>query len=395
MSPKILVTDGGERAALAVVRSVGRAGHTVYVGSPSGRSIAGASRFCTSETAMPDPLTRSADFVDAVEQLVARLGVEALCPITEAALLALLPARERLGSARIPFPDADTFRHVSDKCSVLDAAKSLGMKVPGQVKLAARHDRAKLDMAALPFPLVLKPSRSVVEEGARRMKVGVSHAANPRELDAQLNRFSDAAFPILVQQRIVGSGGGLFLLLWEDEIIAVFAHRRIREKPPSGGVSVYRESVLPDREFVDQATALLRRLGWRGVAMVEFKRDANTGTPYLMEINGRFWGSLQLAVDAGVDFPALAVAAVLGQRPVPVLHYRIGIRSRWWWGDLDHLLIRLRHSATDLALPPDALGFGRVLRDFLTLWRPGDRSEVLRLTDPRPFLRETLQWFVR
>ena len=134
---------------------------------------------------------------------------------------------------------------------------------------------------------------------------------------------------------------------------------------------------------------------WQGVAMVEFKRDAKTGTPYLMEINGRFWGSLQLAVDAGVDFPALVVAAALGHQPLPVLQYRIGVRSRWWWGDIDHLLIRLRHSATHLALPPDAPSSWRVLGEFLALWRPGDRSEVFRITDPRPFLRETAQWFMR
>ena len=395
MSARVLVTDGEERAALAVVRSLGRAGHVVYVGSTGGGSLAGASRFCTSETAMPDPLTRSADFVDAVEQLVARLGVEVLCPITEASLLALLPARERLGSARIPFPDADTFRHISDKCSVLDAAKTLGMKVPGQVKLAAPHERAKLDMAALPFPLVLKPSRSVVEAGERRMKLGVAYAANREELDAQLGQFTDAAYPLLLQQRIVGPGAGIFVLLWDDEILAVFAHRRIREKPPSGGVSVYRESVHPEPEFVAQATTLLRQMRWQGVAMVEFKRDAKTGTPYLMEINGRFWGSLQLAVDAGVDFPALLVAAALGQRPGPIPQYRAGVRSRWWWGDIDHLLIRLRHSAAHLNLPPDAPSAWRVLREFLALWRPGDRSEVFRLTDPRPFLRETLQWFMR
>ena len=82
---------------------------------------------------------------------------------------------------------------------------------------------------------------------------------------------------------------------------AVFAHRRLREKPPSGGVSVYRESVAPDPSLVARAAALLAGLGWRGVAMVEMKTDARTGTPYLMEVNGRFWGSLQLAVDAGVD----------------------------------------------------------------------------------------------
>ncbi len=389
------MTDGQERAALAVVRSLGRAGHVVYVGSTGGGSLAGASRFCAAEIATPDPLEQSRGFVNTVEQLVTRLAVEVVCPITEASLLALLPARERLGGARIPFPDTATVGDVSDKRGVLEAAKSLGINVPTQVILAAARDRETLDVASLPFPLVLKPSRSVVEAGERRMKLEVAYAANREEFDAQLGQFTDAAYPLLLQQRIVGPGAGIFVLLWDDEILAVFAHRRIREKPPSGGVSVYRESVHPEPELVAQATTLLRQMRWQGVAMVEFKRDAKTGTPYLMEINGRFWGSLELAVDAGVDFPELLVAAALGQRPGPIPQYRAGVRSRWWWGDIDHLLIRLRHSGAHLNLPPDAPSAWRVLREFLALWRPGDRSEVFRLTDPRPFLRETLQWFMR
>ena len=50
--------------------------------------------------------------------------------------------------------------------------------------------------------------------------------------------------------------------------------------------------------------------------MMEYKQDRRTGTPLLMEVNGRFWGSLQLAIDAGVDFPYLCAASwPLGRRP--------------------------------------------------------------------------------
>ena len=59
--------------------------------------------------------------------------------------------------------------------------------------------------------------------------------------------------------------------------------------------------------------------------MLEFKRDA-TGLPRLIEINPRFWGSLELAIRCGVDFPRLYVAACLGQPFDPVLTYAIGRR---------------------------------------------------------------------
>jgi predicted ATP-grasp superfamily ATP-dependent carboligase len=167
------------------------------------------------------------------------------------------------------------------------------------------------------------------------------------------------------------------------------------EKPPSGGVSVYAESVAPDEALQRQSEALLDQLGWNGVAMVEYKRDAATGTPYLMEINGRFWGSLQLAIDAGVDFPNLLLAAELGQAVEPVLDYRIGVRWRWWWGSVDHLLARLRRSDAALALPRGELTRWRAVAALLPPWRPGDQCETFRRDDSRPFLRETLDWILR
>jgi predicted ATP-grasp superfamily ATP-dependent carboligase len=126
--------------------------------------------------------------------------------------------------------------------------------------------------------------------------------------------------------------------------------------------------------------------------MIEYKLDETSGTPYLMEINGRFWGSLQLAVDAGVDFPALLLAAAAGEPPTPVVNYRAGVRSRWWWGDVDHLLARLRSSTSPPELQTHVQSKWRAFREFLVLWRPGDRNEILRLDDPRPFLRETIEW---
>lgn len=185
---------------------------------------------------------------------------------------------------------------------------------------------------------------------------------------------------------------GIFLLLWDGELLAHFGHRRIREKPPTGGVSVLRESVPVESELLAAATNLLRGLGWRGVAMVELKVDAASGRPYVLEVNGRFWGSLQLAWDAGVDFPRLLVDAALGRPLEPLKTYRPGVRSRWLWGDTDHLFIRLKNGAD----PCNGLGSriwsaGRALGAYMAAFRPGTKCEILRVRDPGPFVRESHQ----
>jgi hypothetical protein len=103
---------------------------------------------------------------------------------------------------------------------------------------------------------------------------------------------------------------------------------------------------------------------------------------------------LVFGVVAGVDFPRLLVELALGRTPAPLPPYRVGVRSRWWWGDVDHLWTRWRHSADHLALPPGSPGRWRTLANFLAV-KPGARCPVLRFDDPKPFLQETLDWIRR
>lgn len=390
---RILVTDGDQRAALAVVRSLGAGGAKLFVTSPRPRCLAGASRFAEAQSAVPDPLHDPEGYVAALASLITRWKVDALFPITEPSLLAVLQRPELFRGVVMPFPDLERFRAVSDKAAVLQHAASVGIATPSQRILESPDAVPRLRPEQLQFPLVIKPSRSVAEGPGGRVRSGVRHAASWAQLTERLGEFPAQTYPLMLQQRIVGPGVGVFLLLWEGELLAACAHRRLREKPPSGGVSVYRESVALDPALRERSRALLESFGWQGVAMVEYKVDAATGTPYLMEINGRLWGSLQLAIDAGVDFPALMLAAANGRHPAPVLNYVVGVRSRWWWGDVDQLLARFRRSDAALALPPGAPGRWQSLGEFLRLWRPGDRNEILRASDPMPFVRETIDWF--
>lgn len=385
----MLVTDGDQRAALAVVRSLGRAGHEPFVCESRPRSLAGASRHARRQAVAPDPLAEPEAFRAALTDLVREWRIDVLLPISEAALLAVLPHREAFAGVAIPFPDAARFRRISDKAELLEVARGIGIGVPAQYRVDCRGAADALPAQPIHYPVVVKPTRSVVEAArGGRAKASVVHVADDVALRAVLRALPPESFPVLVQERIVGPGTGVFLLLHEGEVVASFGHRRIREKPPAGGVSVSRESVRPDPELEALSIRLLQAFSWDGVAMVEYKVDARTGAPYLMEVNGRFWGSLQLAIDAGVDFPALLVQLACGDRPAAVRSYRTGVVSRWSWGEVDHLLARLRHSRQALALPPGYPGRARAILDFLRAFGPRSRDEVFRLGDPGPAVRE-------
>lgn len=139
------------------------------------------------------------------------------------------------------------------------------------------------------------------------------------------------------------------------------------------------ESTSPPEEGIAATRRLLDSLRWHGVAMVEFKLD-RTGRLWLMEINARLWGSLQLAIDCGADFPWWLYQLALGSPADPPAHYEIGRRLRWWLGDLDNLYAQLR----DTRWTPTLRTKARVIGEFLLPWRPGMRYELLRWRDPAP-----------
>lgn len=383
MTWTVLVTDGEQRSALASVRSLGRAGHVVHVCSTRGRTIAGASRYCHSESRVPDPLRDADGYAREIIALASRLQADVVLPISEASLLAVLPHRSELSCA-VPFPALDRFSAICDKALVLETATTHDIAVPRQREVRSPGDVDGI-RDALTFPVVIKPSRSVTGPATNRKKVGVLYAADQGSLEATLAGLAQETFPVLLQERIEGPGFAISVMMWNNELRAAFAHRRIREKPPSGGVSTLREAIPLDPDLLDRCVDLLRSFEWHGVAMVEFKLDARTGTPYLMEINGRLWGSLQLAIDAGVDFPLMLVRAAMGQVMPSVVRYDEATKTRWEMGDVDHLIARLRHSPAKLNLPQGAPGRLGVLRNFVRGFGPGIRNEVFHSNDPGPF----------
>ena len=369
-----------------MVRSLGRAGHEVYVCCHRTTGLALGSRFAHGTAHVPSAMASAEVFVAAVGALVRRWGIDYVIPVTDQSCVPLLNGIEALRGARIPGPDAAMYARAADKSLVLKEASAVGIATPRQLLVAGSDEAPRVLASGLRFPVVIKSTVSV-RGGARH---GARYADDALQLELALKGLSADTFPVLVQERIVGPAAGIFLLEWDGETLATFAHRRVRESPPSGGASVCCESVAADPKLVDASRALLRRFDWRGVAMVEFKIDAATGTPHLMEINGRFWGSLQLAVDAGVDFPVLLLEAAAG-RPRPVTGYRTGVRLRWWWGDVDHLITRFRARPRALHMPPGSPGRWEVLRDFLR-WRRGQRWDELRFDDPWPFVRASMAW---
>jgi predicted ATP-grasp superfamily ATP-dependent carboligase len=389
---RILITDSDNRSALAATRSLGRQGHQILVAGEKFPSLAAASKYCKQFIPYPSPGKDPEAFLNTIIAACRDCRIDVVLPMTEVSTLLLTERRNSLPEWTIlPFASSASIADASNKADVLRMAAELGVPVPMTTRL--EHSDRIRDMAASQvFPLVIKPARSRVRTEHGYVSTSVSYAFSAADLIAQIEGMPPETFPILLQERIDGPGVGIFACYDEGRPIAWFAHKRIREKPPSGGVSVLRESSPLDPQAAAHAERLLTALKWHGVAMVEFKRDSRDGSLRLMEINARFWGSLQLAIDAGVDFPRILVELAQGKHPPPSQNYKIGVRSRWFWGDLDSLLQILLRSRSTLNLPKSHPGRLRTAWEFIKFWDRNTREEIFRTEDPAPFWLETKRW---
>lgn len=333
---------------------------------------------------MPSAAKDPEGLVKAIYQEISRMRYRLLIPMDDVTVGVLAGAMPQLeGLVRLPFPDLEAVYAAHDKAALISRAKEKGVPVPKTVVVRETADVQRA-VREVGLPAVVKPRFSRFRRGGDWIHGGgTRYVRTPAELELACRAVQELVpFP-LVQECIPGEGRGIFLLMKHGEVRAAFAHRRMREKPPSGGVSVLSESVPLDPALLEFSQRLLSDLKWHGVAMVEFKRDTRDGITKLMEINGRFWGSLQLAIDAGVDFPWLLYRLAVVGDITPVFSYKEGVRLRWWLGDLDWLLLCFRKSRSVSSRVA-------VIREFLKPSRA--RAEIFRWGDPGPQLAELSQY---
>jgi len=276
----------------------------------------------------------------------------------------------------------------------VNLAQNINISVPQTQYLSTPNDVDDFDFQ-IPFPIVIKSDRSRIRIDNGILSTSVSYANNKNELIDIIKSKHHNEFPILLQERVKGPGLGVFVCYNHGKMIAYFGHKRLREKPPSGGVSTLRESVAIHPLALDYTKKLMDKLIWHGVAMVEFKLDDRDGIPKLMEINGRFWGSLQLAIDAGMDFPEILINTFTNNQIEISQDYKIGIKTRWFLGDVDALISVLTKNKNKLNLPVRFDSKFIYLMKFLKLYQKNMYYEIESLTDIGPCLYELSQWILR
>ena len=369
---RVFVTDGYWRKTVAAVRALGRMGLRATVAESTYLAPALFSRYCFRRVRTPSPVLQPSRYLDFLQDYLSHHPHQVLIPMEEDTLLLLAQNRDRFtGLTRLPLAAYPNLLFARDKLKVLRRAETLGIPTPKTYEITNLEEAETL-AKQLEYPLVVKPR---VGSGS----AGVQYVNEPSQLAPALAwLFRSGQLPLL-QEKLPSDGVGIgasFLLDHEGQVRASFIHRRIREYPVKGGPSTLRESILFN-QVRDDGARLLQNLHLTGVAMVEFKIDSRDGKAKLLEVNPRFWGSLALAINAGVNFPYLLTLMALGLDFPPVLDYKLGHICRWLLpGDILHFL----KNPQRWQLQPS----------FFEFRQPNLTYDIIDINDPLPILGSVL-----
>jgi predicted ATP-grasp superfamily ATP-dependent carboligase len=361
----LIVESGTSRGSLATARSLAAAGHQVDVGRPPGHSLAARSAAVGDRVPLP-PLEAGLDaFADAVEARLQRVAYDVVMGAGDAEVLALSATSSRLSSP-VLHPPVGVLRAAIDKQVLHEAAQA---EQVGSPSAATFTDAADLRDRLRHGPVVVKP----------RVHWEVGSADVPLRLEAQVatteeealrlvQHITDAQGEAVLQEFVTGELSSYAVLLDDEhQVVAHSQQRSLHAYPEPMGVSARAVTVPVDPQVADEARRLLRRLGLTGLVQIQYLFDPRRRQRHVIDVNPRVYGSIQLAIAAGADFPRLWLeTAVGGRRTVgPPVAARAGVRYQWLEGDL-------RRSWARRSVP-DALGSLAVAaRSSHSILAPGD-----------------------
>lgn len=313
----LLIDEGIDRASLVAGRALARAGWEVGAAAPTrGPSLAARSASVARFHPLPALTDDPAPFVEGVRAAISAGGYEVVFPAWESAVLALSAERDRLG-ATLPYASHEVLVRSFDMLAILQAAQRAGIAIP-RTEVASPEA-----LAAWQGPLALKPATHFC--GARLF----DDAAAAVEAAAAI---AAAGATPLAQERIDGKLLAFATVADRDgRLVSVSQQIAQRVWPAGVGVTARGVTVAIDPQLRDAVGAMLGELGWFGLVQLQFLLAGDT--PKMIDFNGRWYGSLALAIRAGADHPDTWGRLALNLPAMPS-QARAGLRYQWLTRDL-------------------------------------------------------------
>ncbi len=294
-----MVTDTHWRTSYYVTKSLARRGIKV-IGLKSDASRYDKSKYYHTIISVASPETDQEAWLSSVEETGS--GKEYLIPISVETIQLVAKHSARLEAKFIlPPTDLEKIAMATDKLRSIELMAGIGIPIPATYVPNSLQEAEDI-FQRLPLPVVIKLRKEQNIPPEKRYGI----AESLEDCLALYRTLSSRQPRPIIQQYVQGQGMGISILANQGKILAKFSHQRLREQKPTGGPSTYC-TAIDSRTLEEFAVKFAEWTGWNGVAMLEFKFNRAENQYYFMEINPRFWGSIELAIKSGVDFPYLYI----------------------------------------------------------------------------------------
>ncbi len=389
---RYLLLGHDSRIILPIVRSLGREGAEVHVAWCSEKAPAKRSRYLKHWHSIPVPADDNS-WLSPLTALLRSHEFDLMIPASDPSAVLIHENRALLEPyVRIALPAIEAFDTVFDKQKTVSLARELAIPIPA-THVARNPSEARAIAAGMNWPLMVKPLSSSTTSDPFTKRF-VRWAKTPEQLDACFDDLQQKSVePLMLQERVSGQGVGVEILAHQGAVLYAFQHQRLHETCGNG--STYRKSVALCPELLAASEKMVRALDYTGVAMFEFRVDQASGSYWLIEINGRFWGSLALAVAAGANFPAWLADMMLADRRSFPSSYRQDIYARNLHNDVRVMVRRVMPRAIRSR---EFDGWNTALDEKspngMDLWRIFSRHhrfDTFSYDDPLPFFKDLLE----
>lgn len=326
---KILLTDGTNKNCLAAVKSLHKAGYEIGVISKSTKGHAILSKFVNFRIVASEK-----NFLKAIKYSLKTFRPNIIIPVGDNSVRAIHENRDMINNISVPISSEESLNTATNKFASTKFMYDHDIPVPEYVIVSKNEFSMKEAIKKFGLPLVLKGPYGTASSQVRICK-------NELEVINFAQELFNLNDQIMVQKYIKGEGTGYFALFCQGNELAFFMHKRIREYPVRGGPSVCAKSIY-QKDLRDLGKECLTLLKWHGVGMIEFKRETKTNKLWFIEINPKFWGSLELSIKSGVDFPALLVNMAMNNSICDSefkVKYILDYQFQWLFpGEIQHFL---------------------------------------------------------
>lgn len=324
MARVLILSAGDGHGALAAARSLARAGHVVGIGGP--RSAPWRSRAVSLHADVPSPELGRDRFLRALRAAVAAGHYEVVFGAGDDWMAGLAAWRDELDLV-VGHPPEEAVQRSLDKVEVGRLGEAAGFHVP-------RTECGNIDPASWPAGAVVKSRRHWIPgrpTGDGRVEAAV--AGDARAVEVLAGRVVAAGGEAVAQEIVTGRLMSLVLFVVDGSALLRLQQIASGTWPTPAGVTARAETMAIDEELARRATHLLTELRWSGLMQLEFVVPEG-GPPVLIDLNGRFYGSMALAAWAGVDFASASTALALRGVAPQAIDARAGVRYQWLEGDL-------------------------------------------------------------